>query len=483
MALLDHHRDTLTTARPPRPDPSATSARGIRRRVIAAAAITALGGLLFGYDTGVVSGALLFLKNDFGGLSSFQQELVTSLLLAGAMVGALTAGRVADAVGRRKTILVTAVIFVAGVLLAAFAPTFWTLIVARFVIGLAVGSASMTVPLYIGETAPAKIRGALVSLNQLMITSGILASYLVDYGLANSQNWRLMFGLAAIPALILAIGILTQKESPHWLIRQGREEEAREVLSLLRAEKDVDAEIREVKEVARTEAKGSAKELLARGIRPALWVGIGLAVFQQVTGINTVIYYAPTLLKGAGLGNSASLLANVVNGAVNVVMTIVAIRLLDRTGRRPLLLIGTAGMAVGMIVTACAFLSGNELHGDTAYVGIAGLLIYTGSFAVGLGPVFWLMIAEIYPLRIRGQAMSVATIANWGANFVVTISFLTLLNAISPKGVFFLFAFLTLVALVYFAKRVPETKGRSLDQIERELGAEMSEKGRLQPVS
>jgi MFS family permease len=211
-------------------------------------------------------------------------------------------------------------------------------------------------------------------------------------------------------------------------------------------------------------------------------VGIGLAVFQQITGINTVIYYAPTLLKGAGLGSSASLLANVVNGAVNVLMTIVAIRLLDRTGRRPLLLIGTAGMAVGMIVTACAFLSGDELHGSTAYVGIAGLLIYTGSFAVGLGPVFWLMIAEIYPLRIRGQAMSVATVANWGANFVVTISFLTLLNAISPKGVFFLFAFLTLVALAYFAKHVPETKGRSLEQIERELGAEMSEKGQLQPT-
>jgi sugar porter (SP) family MFS transporter len=477
MALLEHQRRT----RPPAVAPNASPER-VRRRVVVAAAITALGGLLFGYDTGVVSGALLFLKDDFGGLSSFQQELVTSLLLVGAMVGALAAGRVADAVGRRKTILATALIFIAGVLLAAFAPTFWTLILARFVIGLAVGSASMTVPLYIGEIAPPKIRGALVSFNQLMITSGILASYLVDYGLADSQNWRLMFGLATIPAILLAIGILTQTESPHWLVRQGREDEAREVLRRLRAEGDIEDEIREVKEVARTEAKGSAKELLSRGVRPALWVGIGLAVFQQITGINTVIYYAPTLLKGAGLGNSAALLANVVNGAVNVLMTIVAIRLLDRTGRRPLLLIGTAGMAVGMIVTACAFLSGDTLHGGTAYVGIAGLLIYTGSFAVGLGPVFWLMIAEIYPLRIRGQAMSVATTANWGANFVVTISFLTLLNAISPKGVFFLFAFLTLVALAYFAKRVPETKGRSLEQIERELGAEMSEKGRLQPV-
>ena len=488
MAMLHPQRQTddapsrLSTPDSGSSGQDSSDAAGIRRRVIVAAAITALGGLLFGYDTGVVSGALLFLKNDFGGLSSFQQELVTSLLLVGAMVGALTAGRVADAVGRRKTILGTSLIFIAGVMLAAFAPAYWTLIVARFVIGLAVGSASMTVPLYIGELAPPSIRGALVSFNQLMITSGILVSYLVDYGLADSQNWRLMFGLAAIPAVILAVGILTQSESPHWLVRQGREDEARKVLRRVRAEEDVDAEIAEVKELANTQAKGSIRELFAGRVRPALWVGIGLAVFQQVTGINTVIYYAPSLLKGAGLGNNASLLANVVNGAVNVLMTIVAIRLLDRTGRRPLLLIGTAGMAVGMIVTACAFISGDQLHGGTAYVAIAGLLIYTGSFAVGLGPVFWLMIAEIYPLRIRGQAMSIATMANWGANFVVTISFLTLLNAISPKGVFFLFAFLTLVALAYFAKRVPETKGRSLEEIERDLGAQMTEQGELQPT-
>ncbi|MDQ1663939.1 MAG: hypothetical protein QOJ68_3919 [Blastococcus sp.] len=447
------------------PDPDR---RRVRQHVLAAAAVTALGGLLFGYDTGVVSGALLFLKNQFGGLSSFQEELVTSLLLIGAMIGALGAGRLADRIGRRPTILITAVIFVAGVLLAAFAPAFWTLLVARVVIGLAVGSASMSVPLYIGELAPPRIRGALVSLNQLAITSGILASYLVDYGLASSANWRLMFGLAVIPAVLLFVGALSQPESPHWLIRQGREDEARHVLRRLR-EGDVDAEIAGVRDVAAS--RPNARDLLARGVRPALWVGVLMAVFQQITGINTVIYYAPSLLAGAGLGNGASLLANVVNGAVNVGMTIVAIRLLDRTGRRPLLLTGTAGMAVGMIITALAFLGGDQLHGAAAYLAIAGLLVYTGSFAVGLGPVFWLMIGEIYPLRIRGQAMSVAAIANWAANFVVTISFLTLLHAITPRGVFFLFAFLSLVALAYFAKRVPETAQRSLQEIERELGA------------
>jgi len=464
-------------------DLTASSASGpvnVRRHVIGAAAVTALGGLLFGYDTGVVSGALLFLKQDFGGLTSFQQELVTSLLLVGAMIGAFGAGKVADRIGRRPTLLVTALVFAVGVLLAAFSPVYWVLVLARVVIGLAVGSASMTVPLYIGEVAPPRIRGGLVSLNQLAITSGILMSYLVDYGLASSANWRLMFGLAVIPAVLLFVGMLTQRESPHWLIRQGREDEARVVLRRLRDDGDIDAEIAEVKEVAARRV--SARDLLAKGVRPALWVGVLMAIFQQITGINTIIYYAPSLLQGAGLGNSAALLANVVNGAVNVGMTVVAIRLLDRTGRRPLLLTGTAGMVVGMVITALAFLGGDQLHGWNAYLGIAGLLIYTGSFAVGLGPVFWLMIAEIYPLRIRGQAMSVATIANWGANFLVTISFLTLVNAITPKGVFFLFGFTSLVALVYFAKRVPETKQRSLQQIERDLGAQMSEDGTPPPA-
>jgi MFS family permease len=320
---------------------NATPEQKVRRHVALSAGVTALGGLLFGYDTGVVSGALLFLQKDFGGLSSFQEELVTSLLLVGAVVGALLAGRVADLIGRRLTVLITAAIFVVGVLLAAFTPTYPVLLVARIVIGLAVGSASMVVPLYIGEVVPPRVRGGLVSLNQLAITSGILVSYLIDYGLSGTGNWRLMFGLAAIPAVLLFAGMLFQKESPHWLIRQDR--------------------------------------------------------------------------------------------------------------------------------TACAFLGGEHLHGALAIVAVLGLLIYTGSFAIGLGPVFWLLIAEIYPLRIRGAAMSVATMANWGANFVVTVSFLTLLNAINGVGVFFLFGFLTLIALAYFWRKVPETKGRSLQQIEHEL--------------
>ena len=467
MQLRGPAKGNTTRARGPAsvaPLPSGT----VRRHVLFGAAITALGGLLFGYDTGVISGALLFIGKDFPGLTSFDKELLTSILLIGALIGALVGGRIADRAGRRPTVLGTAALFVAGVMLAAFSPSYGVLVGARVIIGLAVGSASMVVPLYIGEVVPPRVRGAMVSFNQLAITSGILASYLVDYGLASSQNWRLMFGLAAIPAVLMFTGMLFQRESPHWLVAQGREDEAREVLRRVRDEGGIDAEIAEVRELSAR--RSSFREVLNPAVRHVMIIGVAMAVFQQVTGINTIIYYAPTLLSAAGLGNSAALLANVVNGAVNVLMTIVAIRLLDRTGRRPLLLGGTAGMAAGMIVVALTFaIGGSQLHGGAAYVAIAGLLLYTGSFAIGLGPVFWLLISEIYPVKIRGQAMSVATMANWGANFVVTISFLTLLGAIGNAGTFFLFAGLSIVALTYFQRQVPETKNRSLQAIERDL--------------
>jgi len=449
--------------------PAPTGPNGsIRRHVLLGAAITALGGLLFGYDTGVISGALLFISKDFPGLTAFDKELLTSILLIDALIGALAAGRIADRIGRRPTVLDTATLFVAGVMLAAFSPDYGVLIAARVIIGMAVGSASMVVPLYIGEIVPPRIRGALVSFNPLAITSGILASYLVDYGLASSQNWRLMFALAAIPAILMFTGMLYQRESPHWLIAQGREDEARAVLRRVRDHADIESEIAEVRELS--SRRTGLRAAFNPAVRNVLTIGVLLAVFQQITGINTIIYYAPTLLSSAGLGNSAALLANVVNGAVNVLMTIVAIRLLDRAGRRPPLLGGTAGMAVAMIVVALTFaIGGSQLHGDIAYIAIAGLLIYTGSFAVGLGPVFWLLISEIYPVKIRGQAVSVATMANWGANFVVTISFLTLLSGIGNAGTFFLFAGMSITALAYFRRKVPETRNRSLQDIERNL--------------
>jgi sugar porter (SP) family MFS transporter len=441
----------------------------VGRAVVWTAAITALGGLLFGYDTGVVSGALLFLHTSFGTVSSFDKELVTGLLLVGAAVGAFGSGRLSDTLGRRPVILITAVVFVLGVLGAAFSPTLWFLIVMRFVIGLAVGSASMAVPLYISEVAPPRVRGALVSFNQLALTTGILIAFLVDYSLSSSADWRLMFGLAAIPAVLLFVGMLTQAESPVWLVTHGRIADARRVLTRVRsADHDVEGEIEEISSL--TNDKVSYRELLEPGVRKLVVIGVLLAVFQQITGINTVIYYAPTLLHQAGLGNSASLLANVGNGIVNVAMTVLAIRLIDKVGRRVLLLSGTIGMAIALIVVAATFaISANTLGHTAAIVAVASLAVYTGSFAIGLGPVFWLLISEIYPARIRGKSMSIATMANWGANFVVAVSFLTLLGAISNAGTFFLMGFLSLAAVAYFWRKVPETQGLTLEEIEREM--------------
>jgi sugar porter (SP) family MFS transporter len=437
--------------------------------VVWTAAVAATGGLLFGYDTGVVSGALLFLQTSFGNLTAFDKELVTSLLLVGAVVGAIGSGRLSDRIGRRSVILVTAVVFVVGVLGAALSPALWVLVLARFVIGLAVGSVSMQVPLYISEVAPPAIRGALVSFNQLAITIGILVSFLVDYALSSSGNWRLMFGLAAIPAVALFVGMLSQAESPAWLVTHGRIAEARKVLSRVRGRThDIEGEIAEITSLSRRPA--SYRELLRPDVRKLVGFGVLLAVFQQVTGINTVIYYAPTLLHQVGLGNSASLLANVGIGLVNVGLTVVAIRLIDRVGRRILLLSGTVGMAVALFAVAATFAaSGNTLGPAASVVAIVSLVIYTGSFAIGLGPVFWLLISEIYPVRIRGTAMSIATMANWGANFAVAVSFLTLLNAISNAGTFLLMGVLSLVAVAYFYKKVPETGGLPLGDLERQM--------------
>ena len=441
----------------------------VGRAVVWTAAITALGGLLFGYDTGVVSGALLFLHTSFGNVSSFDKELVTGLLLVGAAVGAFASGRLSDRIGRRPVILITASVFVIGVLGAAFSPELWVLIAMRFVIGLAVGSASMAVPLYISEVAPPRVRGALVSFNQLALTMGILVAFLVDYALSSSAAWRLMFGLAAIPAVLLFLGMLTQAESPVWLVTHGRTAEARAVLARVRSrDHDVDGEIDEIEALG--ERTSSYRELLRPDVRKLVVIGVLLAVFQQITGINTVIYYAPTLLHQAGLGNSASLLANVGNGIVNVGMTVVAIWLIDKVGRRVLLIGGTIGMAIALFAVATTFaVSGNTLGHTAAIVAVVSLAVYTGSFAIGLGPVFWLLISEIYPARIRGKSMSVATMANWGANFVVAISFLTLLNTISNAGTFFLLGFLTIVAVGYFWRSVPETEGLTLEEIEREM--------------
>ena len=429
----------------------------------------ALGGLLFGYDTGVIAGAILFINEDLG-LSPFTSGLVVSSLLVGAMIGAAFAGPIADATGRRKLVLVASIIFAVGAIGAALATSAGLLILFRFVLGLAVGAASLIVPLYLAEVAPTEIRGAVASLNQLMIVSGILVAYIANSALAGAEAWRWMIALAVIPSLLLFLGMLFMPETPRWLVSKDRDEEAREVLRRTRDETAVEAEMSDIKRVEGQE-EGGLGELLASWVRPALLVGMGLAIFQQIIGINTIIYYAPTTLTNVGFGNSAAILANAGIGVINVTMTLVAIRFIDRVGRKPLLLLGAAGMALSLAILGLTSLLLPEPSG-VSLVGIITLVclaLFIAAFAVSWGPIVWVMLGEIFPLKVRGSAMAVATVLLWGANFVVSLSFPVLLEALGIGWLFLGYSLIGLAALFFVRSFVTETKGRSLEKIESDL--------------
>lgn len=432
--------------------------------VYVAAAISALGGMLFGYDTGVISGAILFISKDFS-LTQLQVEIVVSCVLIGALIGAMTGGVLADRFGRRRVIIATATLFVGGAIVTALSPTFTLLISGRIIVGAAIGVASFTTPLYISEVSPVKIRGRLVSINQVALTSGIVISYLVDYALADIQGWRWMFGLAAVPAAILAVGMFWLPESPRWLVSKNLIDSARTVLERIRRTKDVGTELDDIQSSLAVQS-GGWRDLFTPLIRPALIVGVGLAILQQITGINTVIYYAPMIFEFTGAKSaSASILATIGVGVVNVAMTVVALLLVDRVGRRPLLLIGLTGMIIGLGVLGLAFQL-PSLSGSLGWIAEISLMLYVGAFAIGLGPVFWLLISEIYPLKIRGVAMSVATSANWGANLFVALTFLTLIQATGRSSTFWIYGLVGIGAWLFTWFYVPETKGRSLEDIE-----------------
>ncbi len=435
-----------------------------KRFVYLATAISALGGMLFGYDIGVISGAILFIKKAFS-LSAGMEEIVVSSVLLGSLAGAVAGGVLADRLGRRKLLIITAIIFGLGAVGAALAPDTVWLITARVIAGIAIGVASFVAPLYISEIAPVAIRGKLVSINQVALTSGIVISYLIDYAFAGSQSWRWMFAMAIIPAAAFGIGLMFIPNSPRWLAARGHMDQARAVLKRIRTPEKVEGELSEIQQSVKQQ-KGNWSELFSPLLRMAMIVGVGLAIAQQITGINTVIYYAPTIFKFAGLSSaSVAILASVGVGIVNVILTVVAMQLIDRVGRRPLLLVSLAGMAFSLSVLGLAF-SLPQLSGSLGWIAVASLMIYVGSFAVGLGPVFWLMLSEIYPLRIRGRAMSVGTVANWSTNFIVAVSFLTLTQFLGKSGTFWLFAIVSIGAWFFAFFLVPETKGKTLEQIE-----------------
>ena len=446
------------------------------RFVIVAALIAALGGLLFGYDTAAISGAVIFIKAEFS-LSTFPEELVVSMVLLGAAAAALGGGRLSDHIGRRAALKLTSLIFITGALICAFAGSFPILLLGRAIVGLGIGLASTTVPVYISEVSPPQARGWQVSLFQLAVTTGILAAYLVDYAFAGSGGWRWMLGLAAVPGLILGLGMLYLPESPRWLAKHGQIDKALSILRRIRGNSDVSAEFQEIQDtLSQASERGHWSQLLSPAVRPALTVGVGLAVFQQITGINTVIYYAPTILQSAGISSaSGAILATAGIGVVNVIMTLVSMRLVDRMGRRPLLLTGTAGIVITLGILGFAFL---RPGGGLAKVAVITLMAYVASFAISLGPIFWLLISEIYPLKIRGLAGGTAAAANWAANLLVSLTFLTLVEALGPARTFWLYALFAIAAWIFSYYLVPETKGRTLEEIEQSLHGNAAQRRR-----
>jgi sugar porter (SP) family MFS transporter len=437
----------------------------------------ALGGILWGFDTGVISGALLYIPDDIP-LSPLLQGLVVSGLLVGAMLGAGLSGRLADSLGRRRLIFAGGVVFVIGTLGAALALNAAMLIGFRFVMGIGVGIISVVVPMYLSELAPKEIRGRLTSLMQLLVTIGIFLAYVTDFAFSDIHGWRWMIGIGVVPAVLLAVGIYTQPESPRWLVanKPGGEADARVVLTRLRgSEEAADAELAEIHASVGDESGGEdlgPKALLRPRLRPIFVVGMLLVFFQNFVGINTIIYYAPTLLTNVGFGASGAILANVGIGAVNMVMTIPGMFLIDRAGRRPLLLFGALGMCAAMILLTVTNLVGLTQGPLLLTLTLVGIIVYIASFSISWGPVQWVALPELFPLRVRAAGVSICVTFNWLFNMAVALAFPSLLDAFGAGWNFLFFAVMTFLAFVFVQRLLPETKGRSLEEIERSLTGE-----------
>jgi sugar porter (SP) family MFS transporter len=431
--------------------------------VILVSASAATAGLLFGYDTAVINGALVYLRAEFH-LSSVETELIATVLLWGCAAGAALSGWASDRFGRRVVLFAAGVLFCVSALGAAFPSQLWQLIVARVLGGIAIGSASLIVPLYIAEIAPARVRGRLVTLNQLAIVTGILVAFVSNYELSRLSHgsWRWMFGLGAVPAVALCVSLLWIPESPRWLLQRGKTERARATLQQISPGIGVEGALNEIAE-SLTEEVGTYRELLGHTLRKPLVLTVMLAIIQQVTGINTVLYYgAIVFAEHGGASATQAIGMNVMVGVVNLLFTVVALMTIDRLGRRPLLLTATGGMSVCLLVFAAML---HYLPGRSALL-LVPVLGYVACFAFGLGTGVWVCLAELFPNRIRGRAMSIATMVLWISVSCVTATFLSLIKLFTASGVFLGYALLCVASFIYIFLRLPETKNRTLEEIE-----------------
>lgn len=437
-----------------------------RSFVLLVAAIGAMGGLLFGFDTGVISGALIFINKTFSPSTLFQEMIVSSVVL-GALAGAIFSGRLADVFGRRRMLLTAAVAFIVGTTLSTLAPNIEVIIVGRLIIGFAIGISSYTTPLFISEMAPTKHRGAMVLLNAITITGGEAIAFLLDYFLAPSQAWRIMFAAGIIPAICLFVGMLFLPETPRWMVLKGYYEKARETLKRIRDKEEVEPELARIQHSFSLN-QGSWRALFSKNVRPVLIIALGLGIFQQFFGINTVMYYGPLIFKDVGFqGTQAQILVTFGMGVVNTIMSIFAVLVIDKLGRRKLLLAGSALAAVSLGVVGFTFNHGHS--GFTEWTAVIAMVVYIAGYCISVGSLFWLMISEIFPLSIRGLGMSFATAVQWGANFVVSMTFLTILNHFGASDTFWLYGLMCALCFAFVYYLVPETRGVSLEQIEQNL--------------
>src|SRR3984957_3099582 len=440
-------------------------------RAVSIIAVILLAGALFGYDQGVISGALIGIQKAFD-VGHVALEIVTSWVTLGAMFGSLAGGYVADLFGRKRTLFTAAALFIIGALVQAFAPNVPILVFGRLVAGLGVGVAAVAAPLYAAELAPAAQRGRFVSSYQLAITVGIFVAYFVNQALAGPDGWRSMLGVAAVPGVLLALAILVAVESPRWYAKVGRRDDALRTLVALGAGDHADARLAAIEASLRAEHEvPSWRGVFAPRWRGPLKIGPGPAALQQGPGINAIIYYSDSIFPAAGFTTPAAqtLATTWAIGAVNVVSTFIAIAFIDRLGRRPLLIAGLIGMGLSLTAVGFAFQQSGAAsagQGATGVVTLVALVVFIISFAFSLGPVTWTVINEIYPGEVRGRAVAVATAVNWGAAFLVSGFFLSVVKAIGQAYTFWMFAAFCAIGLVWVYIGVPETRGRSLEEIE-----------------
>jgi len=444
-----------------RPD----SEQGSAWYVLLASLVAATSGLLFGFDIAVINGAILFLREQFQ-LSEVQTELAASSLLAGCILGASIGGWFSDRFGRRRILMVSAVLFALSSAGAALPRNLSEFMAARFAGGVAIGMASLLAPLYIAEIAPARNRGRLVSMNQMAIVTGILLAYFINWSLSylGPGAWRWMFATAVIPSAVFLTALFFVPESPRWLAEMGREREALAVLSRVYGRAAALNLLEEILAAIREES-GSLAELFQPGLRRATALAVALAILQQITGINTVLFYGSVIFKEqvGGQTDTAAIGYNVAVGLVNFLATIVALAVIDRLGRRPLLMISASVMAACQAALGAAFL----LQPPPALLVLAIMLVCVAAFAVGLGPGTWVLLAEIFPTRVRGRAMSIATVALWSACFALTMTFLTLVRWLTASGAFWLYGAMCVLEFLIIWRWLPETRGKTLEQIER----------------